>query len=309
MNIEQMIKWMTDREGKVTYSMTSRLGPKSYDCSSAVFFSMIDGGFLPRGSMGNTETLFAMSGTKLKKISRSEVKRGDIFVAGTPGASHGSAGHTGIFLSNKSFIHCSYYWNGIHTDSHDSYMSTRLPHHFYRIVATENTTTGGKSIEAVAKEVINGLWGNGDDRKKKLAAAGYSYDTVQAKVTELLKGSSSSQASTNPFANIGIDSNWDGELNGYLQRYYGTIIDKVISGQIKGDWNAGMTGIQFGTGGSDLVAAIQKDLGLKVDRNMGPGTIGSMQAKAGTAVDRKITRPSALAKQIKTNLKTKGKPW
>lgn len=67
MNIEQMIKWMTDREGKVTYSMTSRLGPKSYDCSSAVFFSMIAGGFLPVGSMGNTETLFAMSGTKLKK--------------------------------------------------------------------------------------------------------------------------------------------------------------------------------------------------------------------------------------------------
>ena len=150
MSIEKMIKWMTDREGKVTYSMTSRLGPKSYDCSSAVFFSMIAGGFLPSGSMGNTETLFAMSGTKLKKISRSEVKRGDIFVAGTPGQSNGSGGHTGIFLSNKSFIHCSYYWNGIHTDSHDSYMSTRLTHHFYRIVVTENTTTGGKSIEAVA---------------------------------------------------------------------------------------------------------------------------------------------------------------
>jgi hypothetical protein len=52
MSIEQMIKWMTDREGKVTYSMTSRLGPKSYDCSSAVFLAMIAGGFLPIGSMG-----------------------------------------------------------------------------------------------------------------------------------------------------------------------------------------------------------------------------------------------------------------
>ncbi|OQO78589.1 hypothetical protein BH745_09195 [Enterococcus gallinarum] len=179
----------------------------------------------------------------------------------------------------------------------------------YGTSTSSGGTAGQKTIETIAKEVINGAWGNGDDRKKKLKDAGYSYDAVQAKVTELLKGSSSSQASTNPFANIVIDSNWDGELNGYLQRYYGTTIDKVISGQIKGDWNAGMTGIQFGTGGSDLVAAIQKDLGLKIDRNMGPGTIGSMQAKAGTSVDRKITRPSALAKQIKTNLKTKGKPW
>lgn len=179
----------------------------------------------------------------------------------------------------------------------------------YGTSASSGGTVGQKTIEIIAKEVINGAWGNGDDRKKKLAAAGYSYDVVQAKVTELLKGSSSSQASTNPFANIVIDSNWDNELNGYLQRYYGKTVDKVISGQIKGYWNAGMTGIQFGTGGSDLVAAIQKDLGLKVDRNMGPGTITAMSNKAGTEADGKITRPSALAKQIKTNLKTKGKPW
>ena len=37
---------------------------------------MIAGGFLPAGSMGNTETLFAMNGTVLKKISRAEVRRG-----------------------------------------------------------------------------------------------------------------------------------------------------------------------------------------------------------------------------------------
>lgn len=29
---------------------------------------MIAGGFLPSGSMGNTETLFGMVGTKLKKL-------------------------------------------------------------------------------------------------------------------------------------------------------------------------------------------------------------------------------------------------
>jgi hypothetical protein len=164
MSIENMIKWMTDREGKVTYSMTSRLGPKSYDCSSAVFFSMIAGGFLPSGSMGNTETLFAMSGTKLKKISRSEVKRGDIFVAGTPGHSNGSGGHTGIFLSNKSFIHCSYYWNGIHTDSHDSYMSTRLTHHFYRIVASGDVKPTENNPQMI-QLAIDGQFGNATARR------------------------------------------------------------------------------------------------------------------------------------------------
>lgn len=163
-SIENMIKWMADREGKVTYSMERRLGPKSYDCSSAVFLAMIAGGFLPAGSMGNTETLFRMVGTKLKEISRSEVKRGDIFIAGTPGASHGSAGHTGIFLSNKSFIHCSYYWNGIHTDSHDSYMSTRLPHQFYRIVTT-GTVKPTDNKPQMIQLVIDGQFGNATARR------------------------------------------------------------------------------------------------------------------------------------------------
>lgn len=159
MSIENMISWMTSKEGRVNYSMISRLGPNSYDCSSAVFFAMIAGGFLPAGSMGNTETLFAMNGTVLKKISRAEVRRGDIFIAGTPGASHGSEGHTGIFLSNKSFIHCSYYWNGIHTDNHDSYMSTRLTHHFYRIVASGNADVNTDNSVQMIKLAIDGQWG------------------------------------------------------------------------------------------------------------------------------------------------------
>ena len=173
-----------------------------------------------------------------------------------------------------------------------------------------STNTGKKSDEEIAKEVINGTWGNDPQRKAALTKAGYDPKAVQAKVAELLKGSTSNQTSTNPFANIVIDSNWDTDLNKYLQRYYSLkTVDGIISGQIKGEWNAGISGITFGTGGSDLAAAIQKDLGLKADRNMGPGTISAMSRKAGTEADGKITKPSALAKQIKTNLKTKGKPW
>lgn len=51
-----------------------------------------------------------------------------------------------------------------------------------------------KSIDELAKEVINGLWGNGDERKQRLTAAGYSYSAVQARVNELVKGSSESKA-------------------------------------------------------------------------------------------------------------------
>ncbi len=42
-------------------------------------------------------------------------------------------------------------------------------------------------LDGIAKEVIAGLWGNGEYRKKKLALAGYDARKVQARVNELLK--------------------------------------------------------------------------------------------------------------------------
>ena len=43
-----------------------------------------------------------------------------------------------------------------------------------------------KSVDELAKEVINGKWGNGSARKQALTAAGYDYATVQKRVNELL---------------------------------------------------------------------------------------------------------------------------
>ncbi|MCM1497131.1 MAG: N-acetylmuramoyl-L-alanine amidase [Clostridium sp.] len=45
----------------------------------------------------------------------------------------------------------------------------------------------GKSVDDIAREVIRGDWGNGDERRKRLAAAGYDYSAVQKRVNELLK--------------------------------------------------------------------------------------------------------------------------
>lgn len=43
-----------------------------------------------------------------------------------------------------------------------------------------------KSTSEVAQEVIDGKWGNGEDRKAKLTAAGYDYNEVQTRVNELM---------------------------------------------------------------------------------------------------------------------------
>ena len=42
-----------------------------------------------------------------------------------------------------------------------------------------------KTTDALAYEVIQGDWGNGEERKERLKAAGYDYDAVQQRVNEL----------------------------------------------------------------------------------------------------------------------------
>ena len=49
------------------------------------------------------------------------------------------------------------------------------------------TVTPSKSVDAVAKDVIAGKYGNGDARKAKIEAEGYNYAEVQARVNEILK--------------------------------------------------------------------------------------------------------------------------
>ena len=43
-----------------------------------------------------------------------------------------------------------------------------------------------KSVDTVAREVIAGQWGDGEDRKARLTQAGYDYSAVQARVNEML---------------------------------------------------------------------------------------------------------------------------
>ena len=48
------------------------------------------------------------------------------------------------------------------------------------------TTVSSKSIDELAREVIAGNWGNGQDRKDRLTAAGYNYSEIQNKVNEMM---------------------------------------------------------------------------------------------------------------------------
>lgn len=76
------------------------------------------------------------------------------------------------------------------------------------ITASTSTPSTKKSVEAIAKEVIAGKWGNGSDRVNKLTAAGYNATEVQSKVNELLSGKKSTKKSVTEIAKEVILGQW-----------------------------------------------------------------------------------------------------
>ena len=55
---------------------------------------------------------------------------------------------------------------------------------FSAFITTEEGA--GKSVDELAREVLQGKWGNGAERRQRLEAAGYDYAAVQKKVNQLI---------------------------------------------------------------------------------------------------------------------------
>lgn len=63
----------------------------------------------------------------------------------------------------------------------------------YATVINKKQLVVRKKPDELAVEVLNGQWGNGADRYKRLTAAGYDYSVVQEKVNQLLNRKSVDQ--------------------------------------------------------------------------------------------------------------------
>lgn len=73
--------------------------------------------------------------------------------------------------------------------------------------AAKPSAPAKKSVETVAREVIAGQWGNGDDRMNRLRAAGYDAQAVQNRVNALLGVST-------PSANVDLNALADAVIRG-----------------------------------------------------------------------------------------------
>lgn len=74
----------------------------------------------------------------------------------------------------------------------------------YDVEVSTTPITSTKTIDELAREVLNGKWGNGSDRKTRLTKAGYNYDVVQSRVNEIVSG----KKSVNEIAREVIAGKW-----------------------------------------------------------------------------------------------------
>ncbi len=104
-------------------------------------------------------------------------------------------------------------------------------------------------------------------------------------------------------ANLKIDGWWGEQTTRALQKYLGTVVDGVISNQLRNEVTSKIvSGITFGKGGSLVIKALQSKVGAKIDGYLGPQTIRKLQQYLGTVVDGKLSEPSLVVKELQQNL-------
>ena len=201
--VQQMEAWA--RDDSHGYDQTYRWGQRGdFDCSAAVIQACENAG-IPVKSKGATYTgnmlaVFKKCGfvdvtSKVNRSTGAGLLRGDVLL----NTSH----HTAMYCGNGKEVEASINEKGTATGGKPgdqtgkeflirSYRNYPWTNVLRYAAESQASGSGKKDVTTVAKEVLAGKWGNGDDRKKKLQASGYDYSAVQAEVNRLSKGGSSS---------------------------------------------------------------------------------------------------------------------
>ena len=114
--------------------------------------------------------------------------------------------------------------------------------------------SNGKSEDEVAQEVLQGLWGNGQERFDNLTNAGYNAQSVQDKVNSILNGEAPSSSASSDLDSVaqevlqGLWGNGQDRFNnlenaGYDAQAVQDRVNSILSGGYKQDSNANIDAV------------------------------------------------------------------
>lgn len=118
---------------------------------------------------------------------------------------------------------------------------------------------------------------------------------------------SNSNPST-PSSNLNVDGYWGQNTTFKLQKALGTTQDGIISGQYKADFDAvnrgglELTTWRIGSGGSNVIRALQKKIGVNADGYFGTNSAKALQRYLGTTADGVVSGPSDMVKALQRKL-------
>lgn len=146
---------------------------------------------------------------------------------------------------------------------------------------------------------------NREKLAKQYGVSGYKGTASQniQLLNKMRDGISSSPKST---ANLKVDGKWAELTTKALQEALGTIVDGIISNQLRNAVTEAFYGntINFNNSrkGSTVIKALQRKIGAKADGLLGPATIRSLQSYLGTVRDGILSRPSLVVEEMQRRL-------
>lgn len=129
--------------------------------------------------------------------------------------------------------------------------------------------------------------------------------TVNKPTTSKPKAKAPSKSKpTQSSANLTVDGKWGKSTTRALQKALNTPVDGIISKQPRNSVSQSLYGgtVQFGSGSSNVIVALQRKVGASADGKLGPTTIRSLQRYLGTVQDGVLSRPSLVVKELQRRL-------
>lgn len=223
--IESAISWMQRmaNDNSHGYDQIYRWGQRGdYDCSSAVISAWEQAGVKVKSAgatyTGNMRPVFLRCGftditNRVNLATGAGLQRGDVLL--------NTIHHTAMYCGNGREVQASINEKGTATGGKPGDQTGReFLIRSYRnypwncvlrytaessALAAPTSNNNKKSVEQIAAEVLAGKWGNGNDRKNRLTAAGYDYAAVQAVINKKVAPASNSRPADAPAPSSKLD--------------------------------------------------------------------------------------------------------